>query len=449
VIVSISSGFVPEKKYIIKTVLNDFLGLTFDFEFTDSVSDYVITIDNDNQLIIKDSFFSKCNDPEEYLRVENVPKHVEYVRNEFTPEEDIPVIYGDGSVIVSRQNEKKTLTCGIDLFASSFFMLTRWEECVGEVRDHHKRFPGTASLAYKSGFIDRPVVNEYIEMLWSMLKSLGCEQKRKEREYKVILTHDIDHLRRWRNVYVLVKRLGKDLLLNRKVKNALSTLKSFYNSKINEKKDPFHTFDFLMTQSEKIGVKSHFFFMVGGSTKYDLKTPLTRERMTPIFHQIADRGHFIGFHPSYDSFDNPSLWKKEFDQLQSLCTQEIKSGRQHCLRFKIPTTWRIWEENGLAWDSSMGYACAEGFRCGTCFEFNVFDVLERREMGLIEKPLIVMDGTLFSYRKYNQNEILESITLLKEKIKKFKGNFVILWHNSSLCDGKDQLYKLIINNIRS
>ena len=35
-------------------------------------------------------------------------------------------------------------------------------------------------------FLDRPIVNEYIEMLWNMLIDLGYEIKRKERKYRAI-----------------------------------------------------------------------------------------------------------------------------------------------------------------------------------------------------------------------------------------------------------------------
>ena len=80
------------------------------------------------------------------------------------------------------QNPKfKIIECGIDIFASSFFMLTRWEEYVNKIRDMHNRFPAYASLACKNNFLDRPIVNEYVEMLWNMLKFLGCKQEKKKR----------------------------------------------------------------------------------------------------------------------------------------------------------------------------------------------------------------------------------------------------------------------------
>lgn len=67
----------------------------------------------------------------------------------------ITIIYGEDKLIIDRNS--KTIVCGIDIFASSFFMLTRWEEYVNKKRDNHNRFPASESLAYKFGFLNRPI----------------------------------------------------------------------------------------------------------------------------------------------------------------------------------------------------------------------------------------------------------------------------------------------------
>ena len=61
---------------------------------------------------------------------------------------------------------------GLDIFGSVFFMITRYEEVVKSDRDEYDRFPAAASLAYQEGFLDRPIVNEYLEILWTCMKRL-------------------------------------------------------------------------------------------------------------------------------------------------------------------------------------------------------------------------------------------------------------------------------------
>jgi hypothetical protein len=107
-------------------------------------------------------------------------------------------------------------------------------------------------------------------------------------------------------------------------------------------------------------------------------------------------------------------------------------GRQHYLRCKVPTTWRNCEQVGLVYDSSMGYADYEGFRCGTCHPFRPFDVEQNREMKITEVPLIVMDQTLRRYRKLSPDQAEEQIMQLAKRCKRVGGTFTLLWHNSSL-----------------
>jgi len=98
----------------------------------------------------------------------------------------------------------------------------------------------------------------------------------------------------------------------------------------------------------------------------------------------------------------------------------------------VPTTWQIWEDNGMSWDSTLSYADKEGFRCGTCYEFSVFNVLSRKKLKLKEKPLVVMEGSFVHYQpKVTPDEMEKKIIILINKVRKYNGEFVFLWHNSS------------------
>ena len=180
--------FVPERTYILDICFGYFLGLRYEIKVVTEQCDYIIDINNDKQLLIRDHFFSHFEDGLSYLRQESIPDRTIFSHNPFAPETDIPVIYGNEEMEVSQDK----IICGLDIFASSFFMLTRWEEYADASRDNYDRFPASASLALKCGFLHRPVVNEYVEMLWSMLLHLGCNQERKVWKYRLTLTHDID-----------------------------------------------------------------------------------------------------------------------------------------------------------------------------------------------------------------------------------------------------------------
>ena len=418
-----------ERKYTIDILLGEFLGLEYSIKVDSGCSNYKIVIENGNKLIIEDSFFGKFKNVLKYLNKHNIPQKIDFTKNKFIIENDIPIIYGTNKLLIANHQQTITITCGIDIFASSFFMLTRWEEYVNKTRDKHNRFPAYASLAYKHNFLDRPIVNEYVEMLWNMLKFLGCKQKRKKREFKLILTHDIDHAFKYTGFLSGLREILGDVIKRKNLPLAFRNSLDKLLTHLRLRRDPFDTYDYLMDISEQIGVKSYFFLHSSKYSKYDNDNDKYLKR---IAKKILNRGHYLGYHPSYESYNNFEIFLRDKERIENMIEHKLTFGRQHYLRFEVPTTWQIWEKAGMEWDSTLGYADKEGFRCGTCYSYSVFDIINRRKQNLKEKPLILMDDTFVSYYLYSTSEEMEEkIDSLARKIEKYNGEFVLLWHNSS------------------
>jgi hypothetical protein len=417
--------YTAERFYIIHVMLREFLGLDCDIVSDNDISDYVIEVSPDTKLIIKDSFFSGFPAESSYLRKESIPQDVTYLRTDFFPDEDLVVMYGKNKLEIG----EREIVCHADIFASSFFMLTRWEEYVSEIRDSHDRFPGEESLAYKKGFLLRPVVNEYTEFLWNMLQYLGCKQERKIRKYQLFPTHDVNVLHRWKNSYSLLRTVGKELLKKRKTKSAIRHVKNYLSIKRGTKKDPMDTFDYFMDCAERSSSKAYFFFISGGNTSYERNYSIQSSRMGRIMHNIHARGHGLGLHPSYNSYTSRNMLLYEKQILERMTLNKIVYSRQHFLRFELPFTWRKLDEIGIEVDSTMVYSSASGFRCGVCYEFPVFDVVLRKQLNLFEYPLLWTDSQVVGKTK---EEITEELRILKTQVKKYNGSFIFLWHNSNV-----------------
>jgi len=420
----IPSSYFIERKYVIDTMLGNYLGIRYRIIPIEKEFDYSIKLPNNNTLIIKDYFFSSKINKYGYLTEESIPEKVFFGTNRFITENNIPVIYGkDLETIILTENNSvnKKIICHIDIFASSFYMLTRWEEYVIKERDDHNRFSYHKSLAARNDFLHRPVVNEYTEMLYNMLVFLDIDQIRIKRDFDVFITHDIDLIRYKPKLREFIGDIIK--------RNSLSAFfnRIWYSLFSN----PFNTFSFLMDQCETIGRKSVFYFMAGKRSKFDYDNYLGTRLFFKITNQIKIRNHQIGFHPSFLSYNKKHFFREEKETLENALRLCITEGRQHYLRFEIPTTWRIWNDLGLDYDSSMAYPKKQGFRCGTCYEFKVFDILARKQLSITERPLIAMDTTLVSHQKMTPFEAEETIISLINKVKKYNGCFVFLWHNSS------------------
>ena len=442
--ITIPNNNLIERKYILDIFFDEFLGLNYNIAM-DNVDNWELELENGNKLIFEDHFFNEFPNELEYLTLSNIPSNVDFINNKLISEDDMPIIYGNSEMKIENL---KLIICGIDIFASSFFMLTRWEEYVNKNRDSHERFPAYESLAFKCNFLDRPIVNEYIEMLKNMIFSLDNNSKFKIQNYQLILTHDVDSPLKYTNFKSGIKEILGDIIKRKDIKKAFSNI--WEKSKVHAglQPDPFDTFDYLMDISEQAGVKSHFFFMGEGVTEFDNMYHSGDNFIKTLIEKIKKRGHYIGIHPTYNAYNDGVRFVIEKEELEKNLSENITFGREHFLRFEVPTTWQIWEDNGMIWDSTLSFADKEGFRCGVCYEYSVFNILTREKLKLKEKPLIVMEGSFATYQpNIKPEEMKEKIKYLIKKVKKYDGEFVFLWHNSSFNTPMWNKYKNIYQGV--
>jgi hypothetical protein len=444
--ITLPANYEAERCYAIEHLLGEVLGVVYTIEAHYDKQDTELFLPNGYCLILKDGFFSCFDEGKSYLHEDNVPKEITILRHPFCPEGEIPVIFGEPHIEI----EREYIVCGVDLFASAFFMLTRWEEYVVSASDTHDRFPATASLAYRANFLHRPIVDEYAELLWAMLQKLGCRQVRKKRQFNLVLTHDVDEIYRWKNIVHVSRIALGDLFKRHDVILALSRFAEYISYKIKRRSDPYDTFDWLMDLSEMAGVRSRFYFMSGGETVFDNYYNIDDPKVRILIERIKARGHLIGIHPSYNTYSNEVLFHHEKMYLEEICECKIIEGRQHYLRFKVPYTWRIWEANGMEVDSSCGYADMEGFRCGTGASFYVFDILAQKKLRLKERPLIFMDSRDFGCGGHQEmspfsHRMFECVNAAK----RYGTECTLLYHNTTFMrdDRYIEEYQKVVNHV--
>jgi hypothetical protein len=458
-------GYPAERRYIAEVLLEGFLGLGCTF-VTEARGDVEIELEGDAsgaRLVLADVLFQT---PEsEWLAPSSLPSEplaraaaAQMHADVALVDSSLPVVFGrrlpNGSFFEDSAGRN---ALGIDIFGSAFFMLTRYEELVSAARDAHGRFPAAFSLAHRERFLDRPVVNEYLELLWSSLRRLWPRLERRPVRFRERLTHDVD----WA-FYARLPALSQmraaagDVLVRRDPALGVARLRSYVRTRGgNLDADVCNTFDFLMDQSERRALRSAFYFIAGGAgTGGDEMSPYSLEDawIRRLLRRIHERGHEIGLHGSYESFRSTTQLRAEFATLQRVCLEEgieqdSWGGRQHYLRFENPATWQAWEECGLAYDSTLAYPEAPGFRCGVCFEYPVFNLRTRRRLGLTERPLIVMEASLLDrqYLRLPADTALARIQELRHRCRRFGGEFNLLWHNSWLLTRhQKRLYELAV-----
>lgn len=335
-----------------------------------------------------------------------------------------------------------------DLLGLIYWMLSRCEE-VGRVDlDQHGRFPAVASHAFKHGYLDRPVADEWLSVLGQVMLRMWPEVTLKAHHFRVQLSHDVDMpslygFAPWRRIG---RMMAGHLVKRRDVRASvtapwvkLGTQKTLHEA------DPFNTFDWIMDLSESQGLKSAFYFICGRTDdRFDADYEIGHPAIRDLMKRIHARGHEIGLHPSYGSFQSPELVKAEFQRLrqtaeESNVQQGEWGGRMHYLRWEHPTTLRAWDVAGLDYDSTLGYADRPGFRCGTCYEYPAFDPVADTALRLRVRPLIAMESTVIdsAYLGLGLGQAAQDkFARLRAACRAVGGCFTLLWHNSSLTDSE-------------
>ncbi len=317
-----------------------------------------------------------------------------------------------------------------DIFSAIFLMLSRYEEYLTFSRDVYGRFEADQSLAFRNGFLEEPVVDQWIGLLKTRLEEKFPGLLIPAQGYTFHSTFDIDHPWAYlhKGFYRVSGGLTKDIL-KRNWRGFFTRVKVL--SRLEN--DPYDVFDYIARVEHKYRFKSAFFFLLGDYDRVDPNYAWDSGAFRKLVKETG-KDHVIGIHPSVRSNRNNDLLKKERERFASLSGTNAENNRQHFLILHLPETYRKLAEAGIKADYSMGFASAVGFRAGTCVPFRFYDLSAEKETDLVIYPFAVMDVTLMQYMQLTPGQAIEKIQTLAQKIRASNGTFSTLWHNESLSE---------------
>jgi hypothetical protein len=350
------------------------------------------------------------------------------------------------SELNSELNSVINVPFNFDLFARIFYLVSRYEEynCSPSLLDAYQRFGSTLSVASKLGFLQQPLVNQYVITLSKHLKNLFPNIKTKFPTYKFQPTFDIDMAWLYKNKGILRNSGGflKDIL-----KGKLNTIKNRAKILRGSLDDPYYTFEAIKNMHQSYGLNPVVFWLLGDLAKYDKSINWRVPEFQALIQSFA-QDFRVGIHPSYRSNQSPSILKMEVERLEEILNlknigenaQNTEGGqkpipsRQHFLKLRFPETYRRLLAIGIREDWTMGYADETGFRANIATPFPWFDLEHNEETGLIIHPFQAMDVTLNNYLKLTPEAALERLQSLIETTKSVGGTFTTLWHNDNLAE---------------
>ncbi len=315
-----------------------------------------------------------------------------------------------------------------DVLAASFYMVSRYEEYLPFIQDSHNRFRSQDSIAFKKGFLTKPVVNIWVEELKAKLVNVYPTIHFAERFFSFTNTIDVDSAFAYQGKGFIrgVLGFGKDLV-NNNFAACLQRIKVL----LAREKDPYDTFDYIIAQNKEYRLNTIFFILFGYYGRYDKNITPFNYRFQQLIKTLGDYAT-VGIHPSYESFEAPEQVNAQIRMLRKILHNPIRCSRFHYLRFRLPESYRTLMENSIEEDYSMGYSDNVGFRAGICNSFNFYDLALDFETKLRVFPFAYMDVALKNGLHLSSMQALEKIKELVEQVKKVNGNLISVWHNESL-----------------
>lgn len=336
-----------------------------------------------------------------------------------------------------------------DIFAASFFLTSRYEEHKVQTKDHYNRFLAEESVAYKNGFLGRPVVNIWAKKFKKILQEKFPTTSFPNSTYRFIATVDVD------NAYAY-KEKGMVRTTGALVRSLLSlNVKDFVNRTkclLGLMHDPFDSFDKQMTLHKQYGFDAIYFFLVGDYGLNDKNVPISSRKFQSLIKHVADYSA-VGIHPSFASNEEPRRVKMEIDRLAKVVHRPITKSRQHFLTLSLPNTYTTLIEDGVTDDYTMGYASMLGFRASICSTYTFYNLEAEQSTSLRIHPFALMEATLRHYMNVPAHQALDFMLPIINEVKAVDGTLMTLWHNDSLSElapweGWSGLYEEVLKAAR-
>ncbi|MDC3387966.1 polysaccharide deacetylase family protein [Flavobacteriaceae bacterium] len=333
----------------------------------------------------------------------------------------------DIEIVIKKWNDTKCFfPCGskssmpYDIFAASFYLLSRYEEYLPYVADDFGRFPPEESIAYQYHFLKEPVIDVWAYSFKAILQERFTDYEFviKKFELKPII-----------DVPVVYKYSHKGLI--RTIGGTFKDLINFnflelYNrylvlSKL--RKDPYDTFKWLINNHKKRNLKPIFFFLLADYSKYDKSISYQNKHLVALIKSVSD--YFdVGLKGSYLALDDKEVLKEEKSRFEAIFNISLTHTKNSFSKLKLPLVYRNLIDLEITSDYSMGYVSESGFRAGTCTPFYFYDLDFEMQTPLKINSFCVLD---YVYNKKNAN--IDEIKQLIDSVKKVNGTFNLVLHN--------------------
>ncbi|SFP18232.1 DUF7033 domain-containing protein [Enterovibrio norvegicus] len=431
-------GIEVEVTYTLDFIFNTCLKIPYSVTSEDR-DDFLITLPSGRTLSLSSAWWKHLSSgaPSEAL----LPTSIANVPLQGYPEKVAPVLFGIPEMNISNDR----IDCQIDVLGTIFFTLSRVEEIIVKDRDSLGRFCSEHSAAYKFGYLERPIVDEYVFYLHYLLRELDSNLPDITVDSEIFVTCDVDYPfdisnNSWLSIF---RCAAAKLLRARSITKSFSALSHGVLVKLGLSVDHYtNAVKSIIQDNDRVGNKVAFYFIPKVTSKFDPDIDFLSQKAKDVVKIVADSGHEVGVHLGFQTEADEKVTAESMSRyVQALRELGISTDhigcRMHYLKWDAYNTPSNLEINGIAYDTTLAFADRSGFRCGTSKRFPLYDWKNRRKSNVIEVPLINMEVTVMSdsYEGVSTpNDLVLRMNKFKALTRKYGGTYTLLWHNNNLIE---------------
>ncbi|GAB2780223.1 polysaccharide deacetylase family protein [Salinimicrobium soli] len=309
-----------------------------------------------------------------------------------------------------------------DIFAATFFLLSRYEEYLPHVKDEEGRFQASESLAFQEEFLDLPVVDIWAFKFQEVLKKRFPNYNFPKREMQIHNIISVTEAYRYKKKGIVRGFLGLLLdIVQLKPKYVLHRVQVMLKAK----KDPYEVYKKLIRFLKKRGVSMKFMFQVSDFSAQDRNVNYNRLEFHSLIKSVADYAE-VGLQPGYYANHRLEVLKEEKTRLEYILKRPVLSALNSKYNLLLPDTYNHMVELEFQNDYSMGYPEALGFRAGTCTPFLFYDINFEITTPLVIHPYAI---NAQAFHKLKETEIEFKVLELKRQIKLVEGHLISVFTN--------------------
>ncbi|HAZ92888.1 MAG: hypothetical protein IPO46_07695 [Chitinophagaceae bacterium] len=339
---------------------------------------------------------------------------------------------------------KSGLGYRFDIFAASFYLISRYEEYLPHQKDFYGRYNSKNSLAFKEGFFNVPLVDIWINHFATVLQQQFPSFRYAMGSFSFLPTYDIDIAFSYKNKGLLRNAGG---FFKRPSLERLSVLAGF-------SKDPFDSYEIMDTINHQFELMPVYFFLVAEKNSvYDKNILPGNASLQKLIAQHATQ-YDLGIHPSWASNENGEMLQNEKRVLEKIAGKTITKSRQHFIKMDLPETYEQLLRNGITGDYSMGSGSINGFRASTASAFYWYNLKTETVTQLKIHPFCFMDANSFYEQKFTVEQAAEELLYYYRQCRQVNGQLITIFHNNFLGNAKEftgwaKMYKSFIAQVNA